>query len=77
MESLGEPTPPTATGTSERGPKLSAAATDDPAICNAESGALAHLRANPSRDAAQSFAADLRCRRLRPQAERLLESLSD
>jgi len=74
MESLGEAPPADA---AQRAPRLSAAATDDAAICAQEGGELTRLRANPSRDAALAFAEDLRCRALKPQAERLLESLSD
>jgi hypothetical protein len=77
LESLGEAPAPSPTAAAQRAPRLSAAATDDAAVCAEENGELTHLRANPSRDAARTFAEDLRCRALRPQAQRLLESLSD
>jgi hypothetical protein len=76
MESLGETPPPDAAVSPQRAPHVSAAS-DDVATCAAEGGELARLRANPSRAAALAFAADMRCRRLKPQAQRLLESLSD
>ena len=71
-ESLGETVP---VGNAQRAPKLGSTAEEDAAACATESGELAELRANPSRTAALAFAAGLRCRALKPQAERLLESL--
>jgi uncharacterized caspase-like protein len=72
MESLGEIAP---ANNAQRAPKLGPTAAEDAAACATESGELSQLRANPSRTAALAFAAGLRCRALKPQAERLLESL--
>jgi len=72
MESLGETVP---ANNAQRAPKLAPTAAEDAAACATESGELAQLRANPSRTAALAFSAGLRCRALKPQAERLLESL--
>jgi uncharacterized caspase-like protein len=49
----------------------------DPAACQREKEELNRLRANPDRREAQRFAQGMTCEALKPQAERLLESLTD
>ena len=44
-------------------------------ICKRESEELSRLRANPIRENAVRFARDLKCEDLRPQVERVMESL--
>ena len=49
----------------------------DPAACEREKEELARLRANPDRRDAERFARAMTCESLKPQAARLLESLTD
>ena len=49
----------------------------DPAACERETEELNRLRANPNRRAAERFARGMTCEALKPQAARLLESLTD
>jgi len=70
-------------GTENRADQRSAAleapskreASDRVEICKRESGKLSRLRADPIRENAARFAHDLKCEDLRPQVERLMESL--
>jgi hypothetical protein len=58
-------------------PASAARDTVDPALmCSRDEQRLARLRAEPSREAIASFQNDLACARLRPQVQRLLESIS-
>jgi len=49
----------------------------DPAACEREQEELNRLRANPNRRDAERFARGMTCEALKPQAARLLESLTD
>ena len=49
----------------------------DPTACEREKEELARIRANPDRRDAERFARALTCEALKPQAARLLESLTD
>jgi uncharacterized caspase-like protein len=49
----------------------------DSGACEREKGELEHLRANPDRRDAERFAHGMTCAALKPQATRLLESLTD
>lgn len=49
----------------------------DPGACEREQEELSRLRANPNRRAAERFAQGMTCEALKPQAARLLESLTD
>ncbi len=49
----------------------------DPAACEREKEELARIRANPDRRDAERFARAMTCEALKPQAARLLESLTD
>ncbi|HEY1779991.1 MAG TPA: caspase family protein [Roseiarcus sp.] len=49
----------------------------DPSACEREKDELARLRANPDRRDAERFARAMTCAALKPQAARLLESLTD
>ena len=49
----------------------------DAAACEREKEELARLRANPDRRDAKRFAQGMTCEALKPQAARLLESLTD
>ena len=49
----------------------------DPTACEREKEELARLRANPDRRDAERFARAMTCEALKPQAARLLESLTD
>jgi hypothetical protein len=49
----------------------------DPAACDKEKQELDRLRANPDRRDAQRFARAMTCAALKPQAARLLDSLTD
>ena len=49
----------------------------DPTACEREKEDLARLRANPNRRDAERFARAMTCEALKPQAARLLESLTD
>jgi Caspase domain len=53
------------------------AETDGQDICKRDEATLARLRASPERAAVIGFAGKLACAQLRPQLERLLESLGD
>jgi hypothetical protein len=48
-----------------------------PDACEREKEELDRLRANPVRDEAERFARAMTCAALKPQAARLLESLTD
>ena len=48
-----------------------------PAACDREKEELTRLRANPDRRDAESFVRGMTCETLKPQAARLLESLTD
>jgi hypothetical protein len=74
-ESLGV-APPAAEG-SQRAVALRPAPETSAAICEAEGGQLSRLRAHPDRKATLDFADAMRCRALKPQVARLLESLGD
>jgi uncharacterized caspase-like protein len=52
-------------------------APEDPGACQREKEELDHLRANPDRRDAERFAKGMTCAALKPQAARLLESLTD
>ncbi len=54
-----------------------AQAADDAELCKSEADQLSRIRANPDRDSAKRFAAQLKCGRLKAQAARLLESLGE
>jgi Caspase domain len=69
LESLGAETAPGA----DAGP--SGAKRTGGINCEAGAEALQHLRAHPSLDQVTKFARDLRCEQLRPQVQRLMESL--
>jgi hypothetical protein len=72
MESVGEPqSPPTKTPQPDAAARPIASGS-----CDTEIAELAKLRANPDRKEAQAFASRLTCAVLRPQAQRLLESLA-
>ena len=72
MESVGAPpSPSTKSAETDARPRPAASGN-----CDAEIAKLAKLRANPDRKEAQSFADSLTCATLRPQAQRLLESLT-
>ena len=63
----------------EKPPQLALAARDavDPQLaCSRDEQRLARLRAEPSKDAITRFQNELNCARLRPQLQRLLESIS-
>ncbi|MFZ0600719.1 MAG: hypothetical protein WAN05_04985, partial [Roseiarcus sp.] len=49
----------------------------DPTACEREKEELARIRANPDRRNAERFARAMTCEALKPQAARLLESLTD
>ena len=72
MESVGAPqSPPTKSAEVGARPHPEASGS-----CNSELAKLARLRASPDRKEAQAFADSLTCAALRPQAQRLLESLA-
>jgi hypothetical protein len=72
MESVGAPqAPPTKSAETDTRPRPAASGS-----CDAEIAELSRLRANPDRKQAQAFADSLTCAALRPQAQRLLESLA-
>ena len=72
MESVGAPqSPPTKSAEVGARPRPEASGG-----CDSEMAELARLRANPDRKEAQAFADALTCAALRPQAQRLLESLA-
>ncbi|MBV9908292.1 MAG: caspase family protein, partial [Hyphomicrobiales bacterium] len=50
---------------------------EDPGACQREKEELDRLRANPDRRDAERFAKGITCAALKPQAARLLESLTD
>ena len=78
MESLGVAVPPTQMTTQRAlAPMQGSAPGRQAADCTTETEELARLRAQPDRKAARAFAAQLRCVALKPQAERLVESLGD
>jgi hypothetical protein len=52
-------------------------AADPSGACRRETEELSRIRANPNRREAEGFARDLTCQALRPQAARLLESLTE
>jgi hypothetical protein len=47
------------------------------AVCDREKEELSRLRANPDRGAAERFTRNMTCGALKPQAARLLESLTN
>jgi hypothetical protein len=49
----------------------------DGAVCDREKEELSRLRANPDRGAAERFTRNMTCGALKPQAARLLESLTN
>ena len=53
------------------------AAADPSGACRRETEELSRIRTNPNRREAEGFARDMTCEALRPQAARLLESLTD
>ena len=65
-EAVGAAAPPQGT---------EAAALNQDEICKRDADRLARLRGDPSNDEAQRFAKELGCENLRPQLQRLLESL--
>ena len=71
LESVGAQSPPPKTAEPVARPHP--AASDS---CASEMAALSKLRANPDRKEAKAFADSLTCGALRPQAQRLLESLA-
>ncbi len=52
-------------------------AADPPTACRREAEELTRIRTNPNRREAESFARDMTCDALKPQAARLLESLAE
>ena len=52
-------------------------AADPSGVCRQETEELSRIRANPNRHEAEGFARDMTCEALRPQAARLLESLTE
>ena len=79
-ESLGV-APPPATTSSQRAlalrPAPASGPQNDAAVCEAEVGQLQRLRAHPDRNATLVFAEAMRCKALKPQVARLMESLGD
>jgi hypothetical protein len=50
---------------------------DPPAACRRETEELSRIRTNPNRGEAERFARSITCDALKPQAARLLESLTE
>ncbi len=79
MESLGV-APPPAASSSHRAvapPASTAVAESDATACASESDELSRLRAHPNRKTTLAFAEVMRCKALKPQVARLLESLGN
>jgi hypothetical protein len=71
------PAPPAAAPPARAEPAKPALAAVDPALaCSRDEQRLARLRSNPAPDEIASFQRELSCARLRPQVQRLLESVA-
>jgi len=70
-----EPPPQPAPAVIERRESKPGGEPDRPQACRRDEERLAQLRANPVRDAVAQFARELTCEDLRPQVQRLLESV--
>ena len=79
LESLGLARPSAATSSQRAVAPMAGPAPgpDSAADCAAENSELSRLRAHPDRKATLDFAGAMRCRALKPQLARLLESLGD
>jgi len=77
-EKPAPPTPGGEAGARERGIATPAAGSStDPDSCGRELAELNRIRANPNRSEAEHFARTVTCEALKPQAERLRESLTE
>jgi hypothetical protein len=74
---VANPAPPAAASPAAPEPPKPALAAVDPALaCSRDEQRLARLRSNPAPDEIASFRRELSCARLRPQVQRLFESVT-
>ena len=73
MNEAARPAAPVAETVAAAGTQLAALTPDE--ICRRDGDRLARLRASPSGEETQRFASELGCEALRPQLQRLMESL--
>ena len=74
---VANPAPPAAALPAQAEPAKPALAAVDPALaCSRDEQRLARLRSNPAPDEIASFQRELSCARLRPQVQRLFESIA-